>query len=34
MTMPDWKDKYLDFPEIPDPKNWNDNGYTNEQLIV
>jgi len=32
--MPDWKDKYLDFPEIPDPKKWNDSGITDEQLIV
>lgn len=32
--MLDWKDKYLDFPVIPDPKKWNDSGYTDEQFII
>jgi hypothetical protein len=30
----DWKKEYKDFPEIPSPKQWNNEGITQEQIIT
>ena len=31
---PNWKIQFKDFPPIPKPKQWDENGSTQEQIIT
>ena len=32
--IPNWKLQFKDFPSIPEPKQWDDNGSTQEQIVT